>query len=61
MLQKFKSRKFILAVVGALISLVNAFLDALGYPSIPVEQVLTIISPLIAFILGEAYVDGNRK
>ena len=61
MLQKFKSRKFILAVVGALISLVNAILDALGYPSIPVEQVLAIISPLIAFILGEAYVDGNRK
>lgn len=62
MLQKFKSRKFILAIIGALIAIVNAVLDAVGGPAINTEAVLTILGPIIAYILGEAYADGaNRR
>jgi len=62
MLQKFKSRKFILAIIGALIAVVNAVLDVVGGPAINTEAVLTILGPIIAYILGEAYADGaNRR
>lgn len=60
-MHRFKSRKFILAVLGALIGIVNAVLEAYGGPSIDTESLLAIIAPLIAFILGESYVDGTNR
>lgn len=58
--KKLSSRKFWAAVVG----FVSAVLVALNYPQMTVEQVATIITAggvLIAYILGESYVDGNRE
>lgn len=58
--KKLSSRKFWAAVVG----FVSAVLVALNYPQMTVEQVTTIITAggvLIAYILGESYVDGNRE
>ena len=58
--KKLSSRKFWAAVVG----FVSAVLVALNYPQMTVEQVETIITAggvLIAYILGESYVDGNRE
>lgn len=59
MRSKYLSRKFILAVIGALLGIVNAFLEANGGPSLPVEQVLAILAPIVAFILGESFVDAH--
>lgn len=62
MLEKFKSRKFILAIFGALLALANAFLEANGMPSIDTDKMLTILTPIIGYILGESFVDGaNRR
>lgn len=58
--KKLSSRKFWAAVVG----FVSAVLVALNYPQMTVEQVGTIITAggvLIAYILGESYVDGKRE
>lgn len=57
--QKLSSRKFWAAAVG----FVSAILIALNYTDIQIEQVTTIITAggvLIAYILGESYVDANR-
>lgn len=57
--QKLSSRKFWVAVVG----FVSAILIALNYNELQIEQVTGIITAggvLIAYILGESYVDANR-
>lgn len=58
--KKLSSRKFWAAVVG----FVSAILIALNYTEMEIEQVAAIITAggvLIAYILGESYVDANRS
>lgn len=58
--QKLSSRKFWAAVVG----FVSAILIALNYSELQIEQVAAVITAggvLIAYILGESYVDANRS
>ncbi len=58
--QKLSSRKFWAAVGG----LVTAILIAFKFDNLTVEQMGAIISAmgtLIAFILGESYVDGQKQ
>lgn len=57
--EKLSSRKFWAAVVG----FVSAILIALNYSEMEIEQVTAVVTAggvLIAYILGESYVDANR-
>lgn len=57
--QKLTSRKFWVALTGFITSLLVAF----NVPDLTVEQVTTIVmggGTLIAYILAEGFVDGNR-
>ena len=56
-LARFTSRKFLLAVVAAVVAFGNAYFDW----GITEEQVWTIISPLIGFILIEGVGDAMEK
>ena len=58
--QKLTSRKFWAALAG----FVTSILVALNYNELTIQQITAIISAagiLIAYILGESYVDANRK
>lgn len=55
-MSKFKSRKFILAIVGAILIILNEGLD-MGINS---ETVLAFAGLLAVWISGESYVDGKR-
>lgn len=58
-ISKLTSRKFWAAVIG----FVTTILVAFNYTELQVEQVASIISAtalLVAYILGEGYVDGKR-
>lgn len=58
--QKLSSRKFWAACVG----FVSAILVACNYTNITIEQVTAVITAggvLIAYILGESYVDAERE
>lgn len=58
--KKLSSRKFWAAVVG----FVSAILIALNYTELQIEQVAAVITAggvLVAYILGESYVDGKRE
>lgn len=55
-MSKFKSRKFILAIVGAILIILNEGLD-MGIDS---ETVLAFAGLLAVWISGESYVDGKR-
>ena len=57
--EKLASRKFWAAFAG----FVSALLFAFGVPTLTTEQVLSVISAagvLIAYILGESYVDAQK-
>lgn len=57
--RKLSSRKFWVAVVG----FVSALLVALNYSDMTVEQVSAVITAggvLVAYILGESYIDGKE-
>jgi len=57
--QKLSSRKFWVALIG----FVTSILIALGVNELTVEQIITIItavSALIAYIIGEGMVDAAR-
>lgn len=55
-MEKLKSRKFWMAVVGAGLVVAN---EGLGL-NLPEEAVMTVAGMLIAYILGQAYVDGKK-
>ena len=58
--RKLSSRKFWVAVVG----FVSALLVALNYSDMTVEQVSAVITAggvLVAYILGESYIDGKAE
>ncbi|MCF6095049.1 hypothetical protein L1765_13885 [Microaerobacter geothermalis] len=56
MSNKWKSRKFWMAVVAALITIGN---DGLGL-NLPSESIMSIAGVAIAYIFGEAYVDSKK-
>ncbi|MCL6479064.1 MAG: hypothetical protein K6T65_11730 [Peptococcaceae bacterium] len=56
MRSKLKSRKFWMAVVTAAIVVCNQGLDL----NLPEEAVYTVAGVVVAFILGESYVDANK-
>ena len=58
--RKLSSRKFWVAVVG----FVSSVLIALNYSNMTVEKITAIITAggvLIAYILGESYIDGKAE
>ena len=58
--QKLSSRKFWLALIG----FVTTVLVAFNVDSLTVEQIAAIISgvgALVVYIIGESYVDGKRN
>ncbi len=57
--QKLSSRKFWVAIVGFITALCVAF----GVDEMTAQQVAGVVTAggvLIAYILGESYIDGNR-
>jgi len=57
-MDKLKSRKFWLAILGALMPIVGGYVSQ----SLSLEQALSASSAvLIAYIVGQAYVDGKEK
>ncbi|CCO08285.1 hypothetical protein [Desulforamulus hydrothermalis] len=55
-MNKFKSRKFWMAVVTALVVVCN---EGLGL-NLPEEAIMTVAAVAIGYILGESYVDGKK-
>ena len=53
---KFKSRKFWMAIVTAVVAVAN---EGLGL-NIPGEAILTAAGIVTAYIFGEAYIDGKK-
>ena len=56
-MKKLKSRKFILVVVTAIITVFN---DGLGL-NLPTESIMTITGLVASYVLGQGYVDGKEK
>jgi len=55
-MKKFKSRKFWMAVVTALLVIANEGLDL----NLPEEAILAVAAVAVSYIFGEAYVDGKK-
>ena len=55
-MEKFKSRKFWMAVVSAVLIILN---EGLGW-NIPSETVLQFAAVVLGYVFAEAYVDGHR-
>ena len=56
-MKKLKSRKFILTVVMALITIGN---DGLGL-NLPAESIMTIAGLVVGYVVSQGYVDGKEK
>ena len=54
---KLKSRKFWMAIVGAVIMLVNGCTEL----NLNATEIVAILVPIIGYILGEAWVDSRRN
>ena len=57
MINKLKSRKFLMAVAAAILVIVN---DGLGL-NLPKESITSIVSVVISYILGQSYVDSKTQ
>lgn len=55
-MNKFKSRKFWMAVVAGLVVVAN---EGLGL-DLPKEEIMTVAGVAVAYILGEAFVDAKK-
>lgn len=55
--ERLKSRKFLVAIATILLIILNEMVGL----DIPSESYWAIILPVIAYILGEAYIDGKNK
>lgn len=60
-MSKYLSRKFILAVAGGIVMIINAILEANDLPAMPQDTILAFVGLLASYILGEAYADANRR
>ena len=55
--QKMKSRKFLMALIAAIIGVLKAEI----WPEMPDQVLLGIFGVIISYILGEAIVDRERE
>ena len=56
-MEKLKSRKFILVVATAILTICN---DGLGL-GLPTESILSIVGLVASYVVGQGYVDGKEK
>ncbi len=56
-MEKLKSRKFILVVAAALLTVCN---DGLGL-GLPSESIMTIVGLVASYCVSQGYVDGKAK
>ena len=56
-MNKLKSRKFWMAVLTALLIILN---DGLGL-DIPNESLISIVGIVVAYIAGESYIDSKKR
>lgn len=56
MKEKFKSRKFWMAVIGALLMIANEGLDL----ELDSNTIMAFAGIVISYILGQGYVDGQQ-
>lgn len=56
-MEKITSRKFWMALVSALLVLLNDGFDM----NIPSDTILQFVGVIIAYILGQSYVDGRKN
>ena len=56
-MRKRKSRKFWMAIIGAVIMLVNGCTEL----NLNATEIVAILVPIIGYILGEAWVDSRRN
>lgn len=56
-MEKIRSRKFWMALVSAVLVLLNDGFDM----NIPSDTIIQFVSVVIAYILGQSYVDGRKK
>lgn len=61
MTNKYLSRKFLMAVIGGIVIVINAVLEANGYPAMDAEKVLAFAGIIVGYIATEGYVDGKTK
>ena len=57
MSDKFKSRKFWMTVVGALLVIANKGLDL----NLPEDAILTVAGLIISYVLVQGYVDSKQS
>lgn len=53
----FASRKFIMAIAGGIVVLINAVLDAKGLPSVSADTVLAFVGLVVSYIFTQGAVD----
>lgn len=56
-MEKLKSRKFILVVAAALLSIAN---DGLGL-GLPSDSIMQVVGLVVSYVLGQGYVDGQKE
>ena len=56
-MQKLKSRKFWMAIIGAVVMLVNGCTEL----NLNATEIVAILLPIITYIAGEAWVDSRRN
>ncbi|MCK5611932.1 hypothetical protein KAR91_59230 [Candidatus Pacearchaeota archaeon] len=56
-MEKLKSRKFILVVATAMLTICN---DGLGL-GLPSESIMTIVGLVASYCVSQGYVDGKEK
>lgn len=52
---KLRSRKFWMAVAGALLIILNRGLEL----NLPAEQVMSVAAIIVGYLVGQGYVDGQ--
>jgi hypothetical protein len=56
-MEKLRSRKFLLVVATAILTICN---DGLGL-GLPSESLLQVVGLVISYVLGQGYVDGQKE
>lgn len=57
MKSKWLSRKFLMAVVGGLVVIINALLEANGKRPMDTDAIMTFAAVVISYIAVEGYID----
>ena len=57
MMEKIKSRKFMLVVATAILTIAN---DGLGL-GLPAESILKVVGLVVGYVVSQGYVDGQKE